>query len=235
VTSLFQQFDARARLLAITTAIFLVASTPPGVLRPFSAYIPLCLLLMSTARVSLSYLLWRALAASPFILLAAGLLAVQGGVTPSGYPAGIPAALSVAGKGYTAAFLLAFLTATTPLAELLMALRRLRAPHVLNVILAMMYRYTSLLSEEYARMERARECRTVRPLGFTIFSVYGRQLGALVLRSWDRAERVHASMLARGFNGVWPGVPERAFRAADWLFLTLLAALFFAARLLLAN
>ena len=80
-------------------------------------------------------------------------------------------------------------------------------------------------------MERARDCRTVRPLGWERFSVATRQLGALVLRSWDRAERVHAAMLARGFNGVWPAAEERALTSLDIVFVSFSLAVFLAARI----
>jgi cobalt/nickel transport system permease protein len=198
---------------------------------PFAFYLPLCVALILTSRASGFYLTWRCLAASPFILLAAGLLAVQAGLTPDGRPAGVAAALSVALKGYTAALLLAFLTATTALSELLWALRRLKAPESLNMILGMMYRYTSLLSEEYGRLERARESRTVRPLGSRRFAVYGRQLASLILRSWDRADRIHAAMLSRGYKGSWPTMELRRFGFLDAAFVTVNTLLFLAPRL----
>lgn len=222
---LFQRLDPRARLLAILVFIVVIGSTPRGVLRPFPAYAGLIALLLLTGRASGFYLTWRCLAASPFILLAAGLLALQ---------AGPEAALTVALKGYSAALLLAFLTFTTPLADLLWALRHLHAPPALNLILGMMYRYTNLLSEEYARMERARECRTVRPLGRRRFAIYGHQLGALVLRSWDRADRVHSAMLSRGFTGVWPTRSHWTFGAREAAFLASFAAALLILRLALA-
>jgi cobalt/nickel transport system permease protein len=223
--------DPRTRILTAIAATAIIGSTPRGELLPFAVYFPVCLLLILAGRVSGSYLAWRCFAVSPFILLAAGLLAIQGGPAPDALRAHLPAALSVAGKGYAAALLLALLVDSTPLSELLGGLRRLGSPESLNVILAMMYRYTNLLSEEYARMERARRCRTVRPLGSERFAVYGRQLGALILRSWDRAERVHAAMLSRGFTGTWPETRRWSFGVVDLTALLLISALFLAGRL----
>jgi hypothetical protein len=97
-----------------------------------------------------------------------------------------------------------------------------------------MYRYTSLLSEEHARLERARESRTVRPLGRQIFAVYGRQLAMLIVRSWDRADRVHAAMLSRGFDGGWPTMQWRRFRFFDGAFIAV-STLLFLCPLLLAH
>jgi len=223
VSGLFQRLDPRARILTVVAAIAIIASTPPAVLRPFGFYAALALALVLASRASGFYLTLRCLAASPFLLLAGGLLAFEQGV---------PSGASVLCKGYLAALLLAMLTATTPLSELLWALREMRAPHVLNVILGMMYRYTNLLSEEYSRMERARLCRTVRPLGWNRVSIYGHQFGNLILRSWDRADRVHAAMLSRGFNGSWPAKEKRQFRGMDFGFVLLAAGCFLIPRVL---
>jgi cobalt/nickel transport system permease protein len=229
----FGELDARTRILTVAAVTVIVVSTPPGALLPFAAYLPLSLMLIATGRAPGGYLARRCLAASPFILLAAGLLAVQGGSGMEGLRAYGPPAISVAGKGFTAAALLSFLTATTPLSELLPALRRLKAPASLNLILGLMHRYTGLLSEEYARMARARESRTAGPLGNGRYRLYGRQLGALVLRSWDRAERVHAAMLARGFDGVWPDARRTSFGWPDVAVFSVSCAAFLAARLML--
>jgi cobalt/nickel transport system permease protein len=222
---LFERLDPRARLIATAAAIAIVVSTPAFAQGwPIAGYALLSVLLILSSRAEARYLIWRMLAASPFVLLAAGMLLLQPHTPPH-------AAALVLGKGLIAALLLAFLTATTPLADLLWALGKLKAPPALNLILGMMYRYTSLLSEEYARMERARDCRTVRPLGWQNVAVFGHQLGTLVLRSWDRADRVYAAMLARGFNGEWPSPPHRAFSAIDAAALLLIAGLFLLVRM----
>ena len=230
MSGIFESIDPRARILTIVASITIIASTAVAELRPFPFYLVITLLLIFASRASGIYLTLRCLAASPFLLIAAALLAFQHGVTPQGLPAGVPAALSVLTKGYLAALLLALLTATTPLAELLWALREMKAPHALSMILGMMYRYTSLLSEEYSRMERARDCRTVRPLGRSRISIHGHQFGHLILRSLDRADRVHAAMLSRGFDGGWPSMVRREFTFRDAAFPVAVAVLFLVPR-----
>jgi cobalt/nickel transport system permease protein len=230
VRDLFRRLDPRTRILVVLAAILVVASTPQATLRPFGPYAALCLLLVLTGRASGTYLTLRCFAASPFILAASVLLLFQYGISQEELSRGASAALAVAMKGYTAALLLAFLTATTTLPELLWALRRLKAPDSLNLILGMMYRYASLLTEEYARMERARDCRTVKPLGKHRYAIYGRQLGSLIVRSWDHADRVHAAMVSRGFTGEWPTLEVRRFHSRDALYFAAVATLFAAAR-----
>ena len=82
-------------------------------------------------------------------------------------------------------------------------------------------------------MERARDCRTVNPLGWRNLSLQGHHVGSLIVRSWDRADRIHAAMLSRGFTGVWPVAAHCRFGVGDALFVLLVAGLFLAPRLLL--
>jgi cobalt/nickel transport system permease protein len=42
-------------------------------------------------------------------------------------------------------------------------------------------------------------------------------VGSLFLRSYERGERVHLAMLARGWNGAMPVVQERLTSRRDWL------------------
>jgi cobalt/nickel transport system permease protein len=225
--------DPRARILLVVFATAITASTPRGQLLPFAAYFPLCALLIVTHRVSLSYVAWRCAAASPFLLLAAGMLLLQFGSTEESLRNGLPLALSVVCKGCAAVLLLAFLTGSTSLPQLLDGIRCLGSPESLNLILSMMSRYTSLLSEEYSRMERARDCRTVRPLGGRRIAIYSHQLGTLILRSWDRAERIHAAMLSRGFDGAWPEGERQRPTVVYVAYLISSGASFLTARLLL--
>lgn len=233
MTSLFPSLDPRARLLSVLAATIIVASTPPAGLLAFALYVPLALLFVMTGPAPAHYLAWRCAAASPFLLMAGGLLALQAALSANGLESGTPAALAVVGKGFLAVLMLAFLTATTTLADLLWALRKLGSPGPLNVILGMMYRYTNLLWEEYARMERARDCRTVNPLGWRNLSLQGHHVGSLIVRSWDRADRIHAAMLSRGFTGVWPVAAHSRLGVGDALFVLVVAGLFLAPRLLL--
>ena len=224
--------DPRLRILVVVFATVVIVSTPGGELRPFAGYFALCALLIAVQRVPGSYLGWRCAAASPFILFASGLLAVQQGLDPEAFRAALPKALSVACKAYAAVLLLTFLTDSTPMPALLDGLRRLGSPNSLNLILGMMHRYSSVLSEEYGRMERARDSRTVRPIGRLRFAVFGNQLGALIMRSLDRAERIHAAMLSRGFTGVWPVLERRGFGWQDFALLAATTSLFLMVRIL---
>jgi cobalt/nickel transport system permease protein len=93
------------------------------------------------------------------------------------------------------------LVATTPWAKLLGALEWLRVPRVLLWILAFMYRYLFVLSDELARMRRAKQARTFRRNWWWELELTAHFVGVLFIRAFERAERVHAAMCARGWHG----------------------------------
>jgi cobalt/nickel transport system permease protein len=80
------------------------------------------------------------------------------------------------------------------------AFENLGMPRVFAVQLLFLYRYIFVLTEEAGRASRARELRSCGKKGMGITSL-GTLVGHLLLRTWQRAERIHTAMLARGFTG----------------------------------
>ena len=121
------------------------------------------------------------------------------------------------------------LIATTGMADICRALGRMGVPDVLTRQILLMYRYLFVLTDEAARLVRA---RTLRAAGRRIaVAEMGPLAGRLLLRSVDRGHRLHQAMLARGFGGSLPAGPPRATRPADVAWLAGWIALFIAARL----
>jgi cobalt/nickel transport system permease protein len=117
---------------------------------------------------------------------------------------------------------LAFLlTWTTPLQDLLRALRILWVPQVFVLILGMALRYLGLLAQLVQEMVMARKSRTIRPgpAGEARRWVTGR-MGALFTRSYQMSQEVHQAMLARGFSGEAKGISLFKVRGRDYIWLT---------------
>ena len=95
-----------------------------------------------------------------------------------------------------------WLVNVTPFDRLLVALRKLGLPRILVAILAFMYRYIFVVFDELQRMREARRSRTFGRRGtLAAWKSNGQLIGMLLIRSMDRAERVHGAMCARGFDG----------------------------------
>jgi cobalt/nickel transport system permease protein len=93
------------------------------------------------------------------------------------------------------------LAGTTPFPTLLHALSKLGMPRVLVATLQFMERYRFVLLDELDRMATARRARTFRRRGSLSWSLLGGLIGMLFLRTFERAERVHGAMIARGWSG----------------------------------
>lgn len=92
------------------------------------------------------------------------------------------------------------LIATCSFPGICIALEKLGAPRIFTVQLLLLYRYLFVLIEEAIRLVRARALRSFNGRGLGI-KVFGQLIGQLLLRTLDRAQRIHLAMLCRGFDG----------------------------------
>lgn len=202
------KLDARAKLVAALLAVVAISTTPPGAWRVAAAQLILALGIGLASGASTRKLAGRLTLGIPFVLMAAALLFLT---------AGWERGLAVVLKGSAALTMLATLTLTTEISELVWAIRKLGAPRSVNLIASMMLRYIEMLAEEFARMSRARLARCGSSLaGVALFQVHGNQTGLLLVRSWERAERIHSAMLSRGFTGEMPETKPHRFGPAEW-------------------
>ena len=120
------------------------------------------------------------------------------------------------------------LTATTPLTELSMQLRRLHVPYVFVTIFEMTYRYIGVLLEETHSMTTAYLLRSKGRKALKMQHM-GSFLGQILLRGFDRAERVYSAMLCRGYGGNETVRKKTSFKLKDSIyFLTIcILVLFF--------
>lgn len=196
--SLARRLDPRAKLIAALWVLLALALTPAtgtGWVLVFSvawlALAELCLLGAWTA-------LARAAVVLPFVLLPL-LLAPLAGEQDGRAVVLRAAALGL--KSWLSALVVVLLASTTPFPGLCAALEKLGAPSILGSTLLLTERYVSVLRAEIAAMWTAARLRGFRPGAGRSWRVFGQMLGALLLRGLDRAERVHAAMRARGFQG----------------------------------
>jgi len=122
--------------------------------------------------------------------------------------AGMVSFVSILLKSFLTVSAVLILVATTQMAELTYQLRMLKVPEILVVQLTMTYRYISVLLEETTTMYTAYILRSPNHKGVQMKDM-GVFVGQLLLRSFDRAERVYCAMKCRGFEG---GVGYTAYK-----------------------
>ncbi len=238
--------DARLKVVLIAALVLGIALLPVGA---FGAYAAAWLVLVAAsafARLGPLRLVRGSWVVLPFVLVAVPLLFTRPGeplVTLSLGPltltvtdTGLVDTLSIMAKSWLsvqAALLLAY---TTAFADLVDALRALRIPAIIVGIISFMYRYLAVLTDEAARMTRARQARSAEPLqgrsGGSLSwraRVTGAMVGSLFIRSYERSERIYVAMLARGFAGTVQArtLPRPDQRALAWFALALAAIVVF--------
>jgi cobalt/nickel transport system permease protein len=194
------RLDARIKLVAAGLFVVVVIATPPAAWRSFGVEGFLLAFAIGLAGIPPRELARRWLGL--FVLV--GFLTVM--VAPA-HPAraryGLAAvAASILIKNGLALVTMLVLAGTTPFPRLLSALRRLGVPPVLVATLQFMDRYRYVLLDELDRMVTARRARTFRRRGALSWSLLGGLIGMLFLRTFERGERVHDAMIARGWSGV---------------------------------
>ena len=199
------RLDPRAKL--VTTLVFLLCVVSFGkyevaALLPFLVF-PVAL--VALGELPVGYLLGKLLVVAPFAVLV-------GAANPFFDPAPLvrlgPLTLSGGWVSYTSILLRFVLTvsaalvliATTSFHGVCVGLQRLGLPEVMAVQLLLLYRYLFVLTDEGLRLVSERALRAFVRRGSGI-RVYGSLVGHLLLRTLDRARRIHQAMLARGFHG----------------------------------
>jgi cobalt/nickel transport system permease protein len=86
-------------------------------------------------------------------------------------------------------------------------------------MLSFMFRYLFVLAEEAVRMSRAYQSRCPRRQTLKDAENTGRLAGALMLRTYNRAERIYLAMLSRGFSGEFRTLSVQKLTFADIAFL----------------
>ncbi|MFZ1414469.1 MAG: cobalt ECF transporter T component CbiQ [Defluviicoccus sp.] len=106
------------------------------------------------------------------------------------------------------------------------ALAALKVPDKVVHLLLFTVRYIAVLKSEYQRMVLALRARGFRPRGNRhTWNSFGWLFGMLLVRSFERAERIHAAMKCRGFSGRFYLVQDTTVFPADLPFAVGIGAL----------
>jgi cobalt/nickel transport system permease protein len=200
-SSFVHALDARAKILGLLAFLVVLATarTRIDVLAP--AYLLLLVAAAAAAGLPAAGVLRRAAAVLPFV-------AVFALIT---FFAGQPGrAAALLAKSYLSALAALLLVATTPVPLLLDAFESLGAPRYLLMVAQFVYRYLFVISEQAQHMRQAALCR-----GGLGFRAAAGALASLFARSYARAERIHRSMVARGFQGHFPLLASPRFSLRD--------------------
>ncbi|MDR0310197.1 MAG: cobalt ECF transporter T component CbiQ [Acidobacteriota bacterium] len=210
-----------AKLFSALVFIVFVASFGRYDFARLAPYLFYPFIMMALAELPYRLLLPRVLIALPFCLFAgisnvvfdkAAAFSV-GGVTVS---LGVLSLATILLKMYLCVMAALLLVATTPFTELTAQMRRLCVPMVFVMVFEMTFRYIGVLLEEVHSMTMAYKLRSGNKKALEMRHM-GSFVGQLLLRGFDRAERVHAAMRCRGYSLKHVPPSRRQFKRADAL------------------
>ena len=210
------------KILAALSFILIVVSTPVTQWGAFIAYFMWLFVVVKIAQIPFTTLFKRALIEIPFIFFAILMPFFGSGETIQVgpldlYREGLIAGAGIVVKGTLGVMTAIILSTSTTAREILRGLERLRLPALMVQIASFMLRYVNVVNDEMERMKIARESRGFEATGIKSWRVLATAAGALFIRSYERGERVHLSMLSRGYEGVLPQEHQHKIKRSIWL------------------
>ena len=241
--SLVHSLPSHLKIIAALAFILIVVSTPVTRWSAFIAYFIWLLTVVLIAKIPVSLLLKRSLIEIPFVFFAILMPFFGSGekvqVGPFDlYREGLIAGSGIVVKGTLGVMTAIILSTSTTAREILRGLERLKLPVLMVQIASFMLRYVNVVNDEMERMKVARESRGFEATGIKHWKVLATAAGALFIRSYERGERVHLSMLSRGYDGVLPHDEPPHVEFSVWIkamMYPLVAALIFVAQFLIGK
>ena len=93
------------------------------------------------------------------------------------------------------------LTALTTNIELIYGLQKLRLPSIIIAIMSFSIRYIDVFIDEFKRVKISMQSRGYIEKGIKTLLPIAYASGAMLIRGYERGERVYLSMISRGFKG----------------------------------
>ena len=208
-----------------------IAITPREAVWAFAVYAAVVVGLTALSRIRPGFVAVRLLAVAPFVLFALFIPFIAGGETTEilGITVsidGLWGTWNILVKALLGASVSILLTATTEIADIIRGLSVLHVPALFVSITTFMIRYLELITDELGRMRVAMTSRGYDPRWISQARPIATSAGALFVRSYERGERVHAAMLARGFTGEMPMPDVEHVDRSEWAGVVLLVGAF---------
>lgn len=223
-TSVLHSLDPRTKILSFIPLVFVVALLETVWLSAF--YLGIALLLVFIARIDLRALLNRIAALNFFIVLLWLTLpfSVEGHVIFSfkGLAFTVEGALYTLVITLKANAILLFsisIIGSTDVFSLAHALFHLKFPRKLVYLMVFIYRYITVLHQEYNRLINTAKARCFSPkTNINTLKTYAYMVGMLFVSSYERSQRIYQALTLRGFRNDFPMLRHFHFHKKDLVF-----------------
>jgi len=199
------RLDPRAKLITTLLFIVTVVSFDKYTILAFVPFFAYPIILISSGGLPPGYFLKKVIQVAPFAVLIGifnpimdrEIISHIGSIGISG---GWISFLSILIRFLLTVSAALILVALAGFNAVCLALRKFGVPRPFVVQLLFFYRYIFVLVDEAERMEMARSLRSFNSRSRP-FKIFISIIGHLLLRSFDRAERIYLAMRCRGFDG----------------------------------
>ncbi len=217
------------KLLTTMLYLIIVISYGPNQISGLIPYLAYPVILMTVGEIPLKPLFQRLIIALPFTLFTGISNLIIGReilftVWNIGITEGMISFCSLLLKTVLTVMAVLILVATTSINDLAYVMVGFRIPSVIVIQIMLTYRYISVLLEEISVMYHAYILRAPREKGIRMKDM-GPFLGQLILRSFDRAERIYSAMKCRGFEGRFSFSKREKISKEGWIFMISTGAL----------
>ncbi len=231
-----RRLPAQVKIVGAVALALAVVAVPAAVWPVHGLAAALLVGVGAVARVPVRWALRRSLVEAPFVAFALLMPFVATGPRVGVGPlelsiAGLQGGGLVLARGTLGLGAAILLVATTPAHEIIEGFGRLRLPRTLVAVLTHMIRFLGIVTGDLHRQEVARLARGDRRGVAGRMAATAASAGHLFVRCYERGERQHLAMIARGASGIARGASGIArgasgiafstaaapARACDWL------------------
>ena len=141
------------------------------------------------------------------------------------YRTGLLEMLAILFKATSGVSLGIVLTATTTNIEIIYGLQKLKLPSIIIAIMSFSIRYIDVFIDEFKRVKISMQSHGYIEKGIKNLIPIAYASGAMLIRGYERGERVYLSMVSRGFNGVIE-LQERQYMKSNYLLCLAISSVF---------
>jgi cobalt/nickel transport system permease protein len=224
----FHRWDPRVKIVSLLLYMLCLASLKHLALAGLGLLSSLVAVLI--ARIPLRYPLKRLAAMGTFLTMFVVVMPltapIKGGDTVVSFQhaafvalnlRGLFLALLICAKACAIAVLMEPLLSTSPFPVTIQALASLRVPSWVCQMILLAHRYVFVFQDETRRMLKGMAARGFeKRTNMETLRTVGNFLGMLMVRSFERTQRIYDAMLSRGYDGSLPDAEEFCALGSDW-------------------
>ena len=243
IKSAVHRLNPKSKIITFIFLIVLCSTVNSFSLRLYSAYLFYLAVILLFSRLPLIGILKKSGVIVLFVILMSGFMPFirhTEGEVPDFiifhsigiYRTGLMVFINILFRAYIDIAALLILISTDTFPMILQGFAELKVPSVVVNIISITYRYLYVIGDEAVRMKRAVDARGYSGKWIWKAGIFGKIIGSLFLKSYERSERVYLAMLSRGYSGTVFGRKTGGLKTSDWIFLSISLIFTAAVRLL---